>query len=94
MSTQDSTSPLEEDLAALEAEIPPDLIISDVAYEGPQLVIYTETPRKFAKQDGLIGHLASTVRKRVTTTSEDEFDACLLTIALPDELDLLRVLRL
>lgn len=66
MSTQDSTSSLEEDLAALEAETPSDLIISDVAYEGPQLVLYTETPRKFAEQDGLVGHLASTVQKRIT----------------------------
>ncbi|SEN97538.1 hypothetical protein SAMN05216388_1006230 [Halorientalis persicus] len=48
------------------SEIPADLSITRVAYEGPQLVIYTDTPRKFAEADGVIPELASSLRKRIT----------------------------
>jgi KH/beta-lactamase-domain protein len=37
-----------------------------VAYEGPELVIYTETPRAFAEEDGLIRKLASRLQNRIT----------------------------
>lgn len=66
MSTNDSTSSLEEVKSTLEAEVPDDLTISQVTYEGPQLIIYPETPRKFAERDGLIPRLASTIRNRIT----------------------------
>jgi len=66
MSTNDTTDPLEAVRTQLENEIPDDLVVSRVAYEGPELVIYTETPRKFAERDGLIRRLASTLRKRIT----------------------------
>lgn len=66
MSSHDTTSSLESVKTELEAEIPDDLTISKVTYEGPELVIYTETPRKFAERDRLIGRLASTVQKRIT----------------------------
>ncbi|MFC7116651.1 MULTISPECIES: beta-CASP ribonuclease aCPSF1 [Halobacteriales] len=66
MSSDDENDPLETMQAQVEAEIPDDLDISRVTYEGPELVIYTETPRKFAERDGLIRKLASTVRKRIT----------------------------
>jgi predicted metal-dependent RNase len=39
MSTDDSPTPLETTRAELEAEIPDDLTISRVTYEGPELVI-------------------------------------------------------
>ena len=66
MSTNDSTDPLESVRTRLEAEIPDDLVVSRVAYEGPKLVVYTETPKKFAERDGLIRRLASILRKRIT----------------------------
>jgi len=66
MSTDDTLTPLETMRNKLEAEIPDELTISRVTYEGPELVIYTETPRKFAERDGLLPHLATTVRKRIT----------------------------
>jgi len=62
----DDDSPLDTVRARVEAEIPDDLTVSRVTYEGPELVIYTDTPRKFAEREGLIGTLASTVRKRIT----------------------------
>jgi KH/beta-lactamase-domain protein len=66
MSTNDTTDPLESVRARLEDEIPDDLVVSRVAYEGPKLVVYTETPKKFAERDGLIRRLASILRKRIT----------------------------
>ncbi|MFD1589341.1 beta-CASP ribonuclease aCPSF1 [Halorientalis brevis] len=47
-------------------EIPDALSVSRVTFEGPRLIIYTETPRKFAERGDIIGHLASTFRKRIT----------------------------
>jgi KH/beta-lactamase-domain protein len=58
--------PIEEIRARLDAEVPDDLDVSRVTYEGPELVVYTETPRRFAERDGLIRDLASTIRKRIT----------------------------
>ncbi|MFB6068899.1 MAG: beta-CASP ribonuclease aCPSF1 [Halobacterium sp.] len=58
--------PIEAVRTKLEAELPADLTISRVTYEGPELVIYTDTPGKFAERDGLVRKLASTVRKRIT----------------------------
>ncbi|PSQ21960.1 beta-CASP ribonuclease aCPSF1 [Halobacteriales archaeon QS_9_67_15] len=66
MSTDDSTTPLEAMQETIEAEIPDELEISRVTFEGPELVIYTDTPQEFAEQNGLIPQLASTVRKRIT----------------------------
>ncbi|UPV73882.1 beta-CASP ribonuclease aCPSF1 [Halorussus limi] len=66
MSTDTSTSTLEAITAELKAEIPDELTISKVTYEGPELILYTDTPREFAERDGLIRQLASTVRKRIT----------------------------
>ena len=66
MSTDDTLTPLETMRNQLEAEIPDELSISRVSYEGPELVVYTETPRKFAEQDGLLPRLASIVQKRIT----------------------------
>ena len=66
MTTTENQNPLDDVQAELEAEIPDELSISRVTYEGPDLVVYTETPRKFAERDGLIRKLASTVKKRIT----------------------------
>lgn len=69
MSTNDTTDSLDAVRIDLEAEIPDELAISRIAYEGPELVIYTDTPRKFAERDGLIRQLASTVKRRITIRS-------------------------
>jgi len=91
MSTDDTLTPLETMRNKLETEIPDDLTISRVTYEGPELVVYTETPRKFAEQDGLLPHLASTVRKRITVrpaagtqTSERDAEARIREL-IPEE---------
>lgn len=91
MNSHDVTNSLESVKVKLEAEIPNELTISKVIYEGPELVIYTETPRKFAERDGLIGQLASTVRKRITVrpvpgtqTNPDEARARIQEL-IPDE---------
>jgi KH/beta-lactamase-domain protein len=91
MSPHDSTNTLESVKTTLKAEIPDELTISKVTYEGPDLVIYTETPRKFAERDGLIRQLASTVRKRITVrpvpgtpTNPDEAHSRILDV-IPDE---------
>lgn len=47
-------------------EVPSYLDVSDIQYEGPELVIYTDTPREFAQESNLIGSLAHTLRKRIT----------------------------
>lgn len=91
MNRYDSTNSLESVKTELEAEISDNLTISEVTYEGPELVIHTETPRKFAEQDGLIGQLARTVQKRITVrpvpgtqTSPDEADSRIRAL-IPDE---------
>ncbi|UPV77144.1 beta-CASP ribonuclease aCPSF1 (plasmid) [Halorussus limi] len=66
MTTNDNTTALDSVREKLNNEIPDELSISRVTYEGPELIIYTDTPRKFAEQDGLVRRLASTVRKRIT----------------------------
>ncbi|MFC3959252.1 beta-CASP ribonuclease aCPSF1 [Halovivax cerinus] len=52
--------------AQIESNVPDDLSVSRVTYEGPELVIYTETPRLFADRDGIVPQLAKTFRKRIT----------------------------
>lgn len=91
MSTNDNASQLEEVKAKLEAEVPDDLTVSRVTYEGPELIIYTETPRKFAERDGLIRRLASTIRNRITVrpvpgtqTSPEEAKPRILAL-IPEE---------
>ncbi|MFC7010021.1 beta-CASP ribonuclease aCPSF1 [Halalkalicoccus salilacus] len=66
MSANDNSRSLEAMQSKLEAEIPDELTISHLTYEGPELIIYTETPRKFAERDGLVRRLASTIQNRVT----------------------------
>lgn len=91
MSTNDNASQLEEVKAKLQAEVPDDLTVSRVTYEGPELIIYTETPRKFAERDGLIRRLASTIRNRITVrpvpgtqTSPEEAKPRILAL-IPEE---------
>ena len=64
MSTVDKQ--LEETRAEIVSEIPGDITITEVTYEGPELVIYTRDPKKFARNGDLIRQLASQLRKRIT----------------------------
>ncbi|ELZ34461.1 mRNA 3-end processing factor-like protein [Halogeometricum pallidum JCM 14848] len=50
----------------IESEVPDDVSIARVTYEGPELIVYTDTPRKFAENDHLIRQLANEVKKRIT----------------------------
>ncbi|WP_313691391.1 beta-CASP ribonuclease aCPSF1 [Halorarum halobium] len=57
---------LEETKAQIESEIPDDISVTDVKYEGPELVVYTRHPKEFAQNGDLVRRLASTLRKRIT----------------------------
>ncbi|MEZ3144608.1 beta-CASP ribonuclease aCPSF1 [Halobaculum sp. MBLA0143] len=57
---------LEETKAQIEAEIPDDISVTDVTYEGPELVVYTRHPKQFARNGDLVRDLASELRKRIT----------------------------
>ena len=57
---------LEDLQAEITAELPPDISVSDVTYEGPELVIYTRDPKRFARNADLIRDLAGKLRKRIT----------------------------
>ncbi|QLG26109.1 beta-CASP ribonuclease aCPSF1 [Halorarum halophilum] len=57
---------LEETKAQIESEIPDDISVTDVKYEGPELVVYTRHPKEFAGNGDLVRRLASKLRKRIT----------------------------
>ncbi|WP_435186352.1 beta-CASP ribonuclease aCPSF1 [Halobellus sp. EA9] len=57
---------LEELKAEIKSELPADVSITDVTYEGPELVIYTRDPKRFARNGDLVRDLAGTLRKRIT----------------------------
>ncbi|MFB6310277.1 MAG: beta-CASP ribonuclease aCPSF1, partial [Salinirussus sp.] len=56
----------------IEEEIPSTITITDVTYEGPELVIYTRDPRTFAKKGDLVRTLASKLRKRITVRPDPD----------------------
>jgi KH/beta-lactamase-domain protein len=53
-------------------EVPNEISISDVKYEGPELVIYTRDPKKFAQDGDLVRRLASKLRKRITVRPDPD----------------------
>jgi KH/beta-lactamase-domain protein len=70
MSTVDTQ--LDEIEATIANELPSDISVSDVTYEGPELVIYTRDPKKFARNGDLIRNLAGQLRKRITVRPEPD----------------------
>jgi KH/beta-lactamase-domain protein len=56
---------LEEVEAQIANELPPDITLTEVKYEGPKLVVYTRDPKKFARDGDLVRTLASKLRKRI-----------------------------
>ncbi|MFB6126780.1 MAG: beta-CASP ribonuclease aCPSF1 [Halolamina sp.] len=70
---------LDELEAEIEREIPNDISVSDVKYEGPELVVYTRHPKQFAQNGDLVRKLASKLRKRITVRPDPE------VLSRPDE---------
>ena len=70
MSTVDQQ--LDDLQAEIKNELPPDISVSEVSYEGPELVVYTHDPKKFAQQGDLIRQLASNLRKRITVRPDPD----------------------
>jgi KH/beta-lactamase-domain protein len=54
------------------SELPSDITVSEVTYEGPELVVYTRDPRKFAKKGDLVRQLAGKLRKRITVRPDPD----------------------
>src|SRR5574341_324115 len=63
----------------IRAQLPKDITISDVDFEGPELVIYTEEPRKFAENGDLIKSIAKEIRKRLVVRPDPK------VLAQPEE---------
>jgi KH/beta-lactamase-domain protein len=57
---------LEEVRETISKETPPHISVTEVRYEGPELVVYTRDPKEFAGDGDLVRRLASTLRKRIT----------------------------
>jgi len=57
---------LEDIQTEIEQSVPNDITITEVRYEGPELVIYTRDPKRFASDGDLVRKLASQLRKRIT----------------------------
>ncbi|MFB6109817.1 MAG: beta-CASP ribonuclease aCPSF1 [Halodesulfurarchaeum sp.] len=57
---------LEELHETIAEEVPSDISVTEVKYEGPELVVYTRDPKRFARNGDLIRNLASQLRKRIT----------------------------
>ncbi|MDS0277339.1 beta-CASP ribonuclease aCPSF1 [Halomicroarcula sp. S1AR25-4] len=70
MSTVDKQ--LEDVRATIDEEVPNHISISDVTYEGPELVIYTRDPKEFAADGDLVRRLASKLRKRITVRPDPD----------------------
>lgn len=63
----------------IKVKLPKDVSISDVDFEGPELVIYTEEPKKFADNGNLIKNLAKDLRKRLVVRPDPK------VLAQPEE---------
>ncbi|MDY6765284.1 MAG: MBL fold metallo-hydrolase, partial [Halobacteria archaeon] len=63
---------LEEIEKEIRRELPPNIDISKVEYEGPELVIYTSDPKKFADDGDLVRNLARNLKKRITVRPDPD----------------------
>ena len=82
MSTVDKQ--LENVRETIDEEVPRQITVSDVTYEGPELVIYTRDPKEFATDGDLVRRLASKLRKRITVRPDP--DALTPPAAAEDEI--------
>ncbi len=66
--------PVEDILRKIEEEvktvIPSDIRITDIEFEGAELVIYTTDPEKFAERSELIKQLAKKIQKRIVVRAD------------------------
>ncbi|MDW7726170.1 MAG: beta-CASP ribonuclease aCPSF1 [Candidatus Methanoperedens sp.] len=88
MTVEDLLKELKQDIRE---KLPKDITISDVDFEGPELVIYTEEPRKFADNGDLVKNLAKELRKRLVVrpdpkvlASPEEAIAAIMRIVPPE----------
>jgi len=63
---------LDELKAEIVSELPSHVSVSEVTYEGPELVVYTRDPKEFAQQGDLVRQLASKLRKRITVRPDPD----------------------
>jgi KH/beta-lactamase-domain protein len=70
MSSVDSQ--LEEVRETIAKETPAHISVTEVRYEGPELVVYTRDPKEFAGDGDLVRRLASTLRKRITVRPDPD----------------------
>ena len=49
----------------VQSKLPPDINVTGMEFEGPELVIYTDDPKKLADDGDIIRNLAKELRKRV-----------------------------
>ncbi len=63
---------LDELKTTIVEELPDTVSVSDVRYEGPELVIYTRDPKEFASNGDLVRNLASKLRKRITVRPDPD----------------------
>ena len=70
MSTVDQQ--LKEVRTTIDEVVPRRITVSEVTYEGPELVIYTQHPKEFAADADLVRQLASKLRKRITVRPDPE----------------------
>ena len=91
MSTVDKQ--LDQIASTITNQLPDRISVTDVTYEGPELVIYTRDPKEFARNGDLIRDLAGQLRKRITVrpepdslTPEADARAAVLNV-IPDKAD-------
>ncbi|MDO5844871.1 MAG: beta-CASP ribonuclease aCPSF1 [Methanocorpusculum sp.] len=56
---------LKELKQTINTKVPRGVEVTDVEFEGPEMVIYTDNPEKFAQEQDLIKNLARELRKRI-----------------------------
>ncbi|HHF56326.1 MAG TPA: beta-CASP ribonuclease aCPSF1, partial [Thermoplasmatales archaeon] len=67
MPAEDLLRKIEEEI---KATIPADIRITDIEFEGAELVIYTKDPEKIAEKSDLIKQLAKKLQKRIVVRAD------------------------
>ena len=72
----------------INTKVPPGISVSEVEFEGPELVIYTDDPKRFADEPDLIKTLARDLRKRIvvrpTVLEDPEHAATQIRAVVPE----------
>ncbi len=67
MPVEDILNRVKEEIKAV---IPAEISITDIEFEGAELVIYTKDPEKFAEQSDLVRQLAKKLQKRIVVRAD------------------------